>query len=206
MFDRHPIIHSLKPFITSADSWCLLAACGGSLSGAGTIRSPYYPRMSPHPKTCEWIITQLPGKVVVLNFVDFDVRNATTCDSDYIEVKNSTHILWKADRSLSVCSFSYSSPPKQNCLTDKHFYSSYKNFSRFIMGPQIFSLFSKVGMPILIIRDEYQMSLIIKDRPGFGCLCATYCWGHKISAFLHLTPFGWYSPSLAVIRLHCMCL
>ncbi|KAK2531299.1 Cubn [Columba livia] len=63
-------------------------ACGGSLSGAGTIRSPYYPRMSPHPKTCEWIITQLPGKVVVLNFVDFDVRNATTCDSDYIEVKD----------------------------------------------------------------------------------------------------------------------
>uniref|UniRef100_A0A8B9GL35 Cubilin n=1 Tax=Amazona collaria TaxID=241587 RepID=A0A8B9GL35_9PSIT len=63
-------------------------ACGGSLSGTGTIHSPYYPRMSPHPKTCEWIISQPASKVVILNFVDFDIRNATTCDSDYIEVRD----------------------------------------------------------------------------------------------------------------------
>ncbi|NXY42567.1 CUBN protein, partial [Ceuthmochares aereus] len=63
-------------------------ACGGSLSGAGTIHSPYYPRMSPHPKTCEWIISQPASKAVVLNFVDFKIRNTTTCDSDYIEVRD----------------------------------------------------------------------------------------------------------------------
>ncbi|XP_054027363.1 cubilin [Dryobates pubescens] len=63
-------------------------ACGGSLSGAGTIRSPYYPRMPPHPKTCEWIISQAAGKAVILHFIDFDIRNATTCDSDYIEVRD----------------------------------------------------------------------------------------------------------------------
>lgn len=93
IFDRHPIIHSLKSFVTSTDSWCLLAACGGSLSGAGTIHSPYYPRVSPHPKTCEWIISQPASKVVILNFIDFDIRNTTTCDSDYVEVRNNTLIL-----------------------------------------------------------------------------------------------------------------
>ncbi|XP_062489682.1 cubilin isoform X1 [Pezoporus occidentalis] len=63
-------------------------ACGGSLSGAGTIHSPYYPRVSPHPKTCEWIISQPASKVVIFNFIDFDIRNTTTCDSDYIEVRD----------------------------------------------------------------------------------------------------------------------
>jgi len=121
IFDRHHTIRSLKPFITSTDSGCLLAACGGSLSGAGTIQSPYYPRMSPHPKTCEWIISQPDSRVVILNFIDFDIRNTSTCDSDYIEVKNNTHMLWIAGRFLSICSFSCSSLPKQNCLIDKHF-------------------------------------------------------------------------------------
>ncbi|XP_013797015.2 cubilin [Apteryx mantelli] len=63
-------------------------ACGGSLSGAGTIHSPYYPRASSHLKTCEWIISQPDGKVVILNFINFDIRNTTTCDSDYVEVRN----------------------------------------------------------------------------------------------------------------------
>ncbi|XP_037243046.1 cubilin isoform X5 [Falco rusticolus] len=63
-------------------------ACGGFLSGTGTIRSPYYPRTSPHPKTCEWIISQPASKVVILNFTEFGIRNATTCDSDYIEVRD----------------------------------------------------------------------------------------------------------------------
>ncbi|XP_040449627.1 cubilin isoform X3 [Falco naumanni] len=63
-------------------------ACGGFLSGTGTIHSPYYPRTSPHPKTCEWIISQPASKVVILNFTEFGIRNATTCDSDYIEVRD----------------------------------------------------------------------------------------------------------------------
>uniref|UniRef100_A0A8B9CHJ0 Cubilin n=1 Tax=Anser brachyrhynchus TaxID=132585 RepID=A0A8B9CHJ0_9AVES len=63
-------------------------ACGGFLSGAGSIHSPYYPRVSSHPKTCEWIISQPAGKVVILNFIDFDIRNTSTCDSDYVEVRD----------------------------------------------------------------------------------------------------------------------
>uniref|UniRef100_A0A8B9TLQ1 Cubilin n=1 Tax=Anas platyrhynchos TaxID=8839 RepID=A0A8B9TLQ1_ANAPL len=65
-------------------------ACGGFLSGAGTIHSPYYPRVSSHPKTCEWIISQPAGKVVILNFIDFDIRNTSTCDSDYVRDGNNT--------------------------------------------------------------------------------------------------------------------
>lgn len=93
IFDRYYIMGLSKPFITTTDSWCLLAACGGSLSGEGTIHSPYYPRMSSQPKTCEWIISQPVSKVVILNFIDFGVRNATTCDSDYVEVKNIAFII-----------------------------------------------------------------------------------------------------------------
>ncbi|NXD11879.1 CUBN protein, partial [Nothocercus nigrocapillus] len=63
-------------------------ACGGLLSGAGTIHSPYYPRTSSYLKTCEWIISQPEGQVVILNFIDFDIRNTTTCDSDYVEVRD----------------------------------------------------------------------------------------------------------------------
>uniref|UniRef100_A0A8C9LFB5 Cubilin n=1 Tax=Pavo cristatus TaxID=9049 RepID=A0A8C9LFB5_PAVCR len=91
IFDRYCMMGLSKTFITTTDSWCLLAACGGFLSGEGTIHSPYYPRMSSQPKTCEWIISQPASKVVILNFIDFDIRNTTSCDSDYVEVKNITH-------------------------------------------------------------------------------------------------------------------
>uniref|UniRef100_A0A8C3I7Z9 Cubilin n=1 Tax=Chrysemys picta bellii TaxID=8478 RepID=A0A8C3I7Z9_CHRPI len=63
-------------------------ACGGVLSGEGVIRSPYYPRAFPHQKTCEWIIFQPEGNAVILNFIDFGIRNITTCDSDYVEVRD----------------------------------------------------------------------------------------------------------------------
>lgn len=156
------MIHSLKSFITSTESWCLLAACGGSLSGAGTIHSPYYPRASPHPKTCEWIISQPATKVVILNFTDFDIRNATTCESDYIEVKNNTHLLWTVDVHLQV-------PSSTNLLQSRSSWqastpsSSHKSFSRFIMGSQNFSLFSKDVMTVLIIRGKYQVSGFFKQ-------------------------------------------
>uniref|UniRef100_A0A8C0J8V6 Cubilin n=1 Tax=Chelonoidis abingdonii TaxID=106734 RepID=A0A8C0J8V6_CHEAB len=63
-------------------------ACGGVLSGEGVIHSPYYPRTFPHQKTCEWIIFQPEDNAVILNFTDFGIRNITTCDSDYVEVKH----------------------------------------------------------------------------------------------------------------------
>lgn len=154
------MIHSLESFITSTDSWCLLAACGGSLSGAGTIHSPYYPRMSPHPKTCEWIISQPATKVVVLNFTDFDIRNTSTCDSDYIEVKNNTHILWTVDTYLQVPSSTHLHQSRSSRQASTPATLSQKLFQDpIIMGSQNFSWFSKDVMTVLIIREKYQVSL-----------------------------------------------
>uniref|UniRef100_A0A8D0GFF0 Cubilin n=1 Tax=Sphenodon punctatus TaxID=8508 RepID=A0A8D0GFF0_SPHPU len=66
-------------------------ACGGVLSGEGVIRSPYYPRAYTHEKICEWTISQPEGNVVILNFVDFGIRNISTCNSDYVEVRDGSN-------------------------------------------------------------------------------------------------------------------
>ncbi|XP_067863171.1 cubilin [Heptranchias perlo] len=63
-------------------------ACGGTLNGKGVIKSPYYPNSYPHDKTCEWVINQPEGQVVTLNFISFDIENATNCNHDYVEVKD----------------------------------------------------------------------------------------------------------------------
>ncbi|KAJ6666703.1 hypothetical protein lerEdw1_020427 [Lerista edwardsae] len=63
-------------------------ACGGVLSGDGVIRSPYYPWALSHDKICEWTISQPEGHVVILNFTDLRIYNATTCDLDYVEIRN----------------------------------------------------------------------------------------------------------------------
>lgn len=152
------MMHSLKSSIISTDSWCLLAACGGSLSGEGTIHSPYYPRMSSHSKTCEWIISQPATKAVILNFTDFDIRNTTTCDSDYIEVKSNTRALWIPDMYLQVPSNTHlhqSGSSWQASILS----SSHKIFSRFIVGSQSFSWFFKDVLTVLIIKEKYQVSL-----------------------------------------------
>ncbi|XP_048417522.2 cubilin isoform X2 [Stegostoma tigrinum] len=63
-------------------------ACGGTLNGNGVIKSPYYPKTYPHDKVCEWVINQPEGQVVTLNFISFDIENATNCNNDYVEVKD----------------------------------------------------------------------------------------------------------------------
>ncbi|XP_048462936.1 cubilin [Rhincodon typus] len=63
-------------------------ACGGTLNGNGVIESPYYPKSYPHDKSCEWVINQLEGQVVTLNFISFDIENATNCNNDYVEVRD----------------------------------------------------------------------------------------------------------------------
>ncbi|XP_072431088.1 cubilin [Chiloscyllium punctatum] len=67
-------------------------ACGGTLNGDGVIESPYYPNPYPHDKSCEWVINQPEGQVVTLNFISFDIQNATNCNHDYVEVKDGSMI------------------------------------------------------------------------------------------------------------------
>ncbi|KAL7976600.1 hypothetical protein Chor_008549 [Crotalus horridus] len=63
-------------------------ACGGPLSGEGIIRSPYFTRSLPKGHICEWIITEPEDNIVILNFTDFRIYNVTTCNSDYVEIRN----------------------------------------------------------------------------------------------------------------------
>ncbi|XP_014830968.1 PREDICTED: cubilin, partial [Poecilia mexicana] len=62
-------------------------ACGGTLSGTGEFRSPYYPNPYPHNKVCEWVINQQEGYVVTLNFLSFDVEGGS-CRFDFVEVRD----------------------------------------------------------------------------------------------------------------------
>ncbi|XP_078391727.1 cubilin [Cetorhinus maximus] len=63
-------------------------ACGGTLNGTGMIKSPYYPNSYPHNKSCEWIINQPEGQVVILIFISFDIENASNCNHNYVEIKD----------------------------------------------------------------------------------------------------------------------
>ncbi|KAK6490308.1 cubilin [Huso huso] len=65
-------------------------ACGGVLSGTGTIRTPYHPNAYPHDKTCAWVISQPAGQVVTLNFLSFDIESHGSCAFDYVELRDGT--------------------------------------------------------------------------------------------------------------------
>uniref|UniRef100_A0A4W6DZH6 CUB domain-containing protein n=1 Tax=Lates calcarifer TaxID=8187 RepID=A0A4W6DZH6_LATCA len=70
-----------------SDSSVSRAACGGTLSGTGQLRSPYHPNAYPHNKVCEWVINQPQGYVVTLNFLSFDVEGGS-CRFDFVEVRD----------------------------------------------------------------------------------------------------------------------
>ncbi|XP_070584314.1 cubilin [Erythrolamprus reginae] len=63
-------------------------ACGGSLFGEGVIRSPYFTRSLPKGYVCEWIISEPEDNIVILKFTNFHIYNDTTCNSDYVEIRN----------------------------------------------------------------------------------------------------------------------
>jgi len=63
--------------------------CGGMIStSTGIIKSPYYPLSYPKNRECIYVISQPPGKSILLDFQYFDVEGAVdaTCYFDYVEV------------------------------------------------------------------------------------------------------------------------
>ncbi|XP_042541866.1 cubilin [Dipodomys spectabilis] len=64
-------------------------ACGGEVTGEGTIRSPFYPNVYPGERTCRWTIYQPQSQIIHLNFTDFHVGTSTNCDTDYVEIGTS---------------------------------------------------------------------------------------------------------------------
>jgi hypothetical protein len=57
-------------------------------SPEGAIRSPYYPGNYPKNRECVYLISQPPGKGILLDFLDFDIESGddTRCIFDYLEV------------------------------------------------------------------------------------------------------------------------
>ena len=62
---------------------------GGSLSAnGGMITSPSYPGNYPDNADCVYIISQPPDTVILLNFLNMDVENHSTCKYDYLQVRD----------------------------------------------------------------------------------------------------------------------
>ncbi|XP_077993791.1 cubilin-like [Glandiceps talaboti] len=64
-------------------------ACGGVYTEtSGEFTTPYFPDAYPNDKTCEYVIQQLPGYVITLTFVTFDIEGSTDCIFDYVEIRD----------------------------------------------------------------------------------------------------------------------
>ncbi|XP_053569959.1 cubilin [Bombina bombina] len=74
--------------VTSSFRAFYQVACGGALSGSGQIRTPHYPNAYHRERTCEWVITQPIGTLVVFNFNSFNVLTGPTCGNNYVEVRD----------------------------------------------------------------------------------------------------------------------
>lgn len=63
--------------------------CGVTLSEeAGEVMSPSYPQNYIRDIACSYTITQYPGKITSLTFIDFEVGSKVDneCINDYVEV------------------------------------------------------------------------------------------------------------------------
>ncbi|CAJ0965090.1 unnamed protein product [Ranitomeya imitator] len=63
-------------------------ACGGSLSGKGVIRSPHYPNPYYRDRSCEWVITQSEGSVVMFTFENLNVSSSSVCGNNYVQIRD----------------------------------------------------------------------------------------------------------------------
>ncbi|XP_065639868.1 cubilin isoform X2 [Hydra vulgaris] len=52
----------------------------------GVITSPNYPNHYPKNKDCYWLIVAEIGKVIILDFVDFDVESGGECSYDFLNI------------------------------------------------------------------------------------------------------------------------
>ncbi|KAK7092942.1 hypothetical protein V1264_008615 [Littorina saxatilis] len=65
-----------------------LTNCGGELQGVnGVILSPRYPNNYPHNTVCEWTLTARRGERIRVSFSDFDLEDSSTCEMDYLELR-----------------------------------------------------------------------------------------------------------------------
>lgn len=89
-------MYEVKPFHLFPELYslcCLLTfqflVCGVTLSEeSGEVMSPSYPQNYIRDIACSYTITQYPGKITSLTFVDFEVGSKVDdeCINDYVEV------------------------------------------------------------------------------------------------------------------------
>ncbi|XP_070174131.1 cubilin-like [Littorina saxatilis] len=67
------------------------SGCGGALTGSeGTLTSPNYPSVYDHNAECVWTITVDPSDSVLLSFVAFNLEAGSSCNYDYLEIRDGT--------------------------------------------------------------------------------------------------------------------
>lgn len=68
------------------------SGCGGIFQAtSGEIHSPNYPQPYNNNTDCSWVIQVDYSHRVLLNFMDFDIQNHPSCDSDSVAVSNNRH-------------------------------------------------------------------------------------------------------------------
>lgn len=79
-----------------------MTVCGGIYtSESGTLQSPNYPNNYEGDRSCEYDIIAPQGKVIVLNVVDFEIEQHSTCEFDYLQIFDGS----KADNSTRLGRF-----------------------------------------------------------------------------------------------------
>ena len=63
--------------------------CGGKLTTPnGILTSPSYPNNYPDNADCVYTISQPTGTVIVLTFQSMNIEYESTCDFDYLEIRD----------------------------------------------------------------------------------------------------------------------
>ena len=66
-----------------------LGECGGTYTFPyGLITSPSYPRKYPINADCVYNISQPNGTVILLNFLTMDIESGSSCNYDYLLIKD----------------------------------------------------------------------------------------------------------------------
>ena len=73
---------------TNVSQWSNFGAILSFTTQNGIISSPSYPDSYPDNTDCIYYISQSTDTVILLNFIDFDVENDSSCQYDFLEIRD----------------------------------------------------------------------------------------------------------------------
>ena len=81
--------------LDSYNLYCFVCpgSCGGNFTAtSGHMSSPSYPNFYPGGSHCNYVISQPPGTIILLNFHSMDIYTTTSssssCVGDYLEIRD----------------------------------------------------------------------------------------------------------------------